>query len=77
MNDGQKLILEMRKDQDIKFWSTPDLIRYLHKIDRDRGIVLTDPQENEKCFNLCGDFTIAEIEAMLICQLNDRGSMRG
>ena len=34
-------------------------------------------QVEEYPFQLKGSFSIAEIEAMLICQVNDRGSMRG
>lgn len=77
MNDGQKLIKKMREEINLTYWSTSDLVAYLLKIDPNRSIVLLDPQVEEYSFQLKGSFSIDEIEAMLICQLNDRGSMRG
>jgi hypothetical protein len=76
MSDGQKLIEKMREEENLTCWSTPDLVAYLKKIDPNRSIVLLDPQVEEYSFRLMGSFSIDEIEAMLICQLNDRGSMR-
>ena len=77
MTDGQKLIKKMREEINLTYWSTSDLVAYLLKIDPNRSIVLLDPQVEEYSFQLKGSFSIDEIEAMLICQLNDRGSMRG
>ena len=77
MSDGHKLIEKMRKEKNLTFWSTPHLVSYLLKQDPERSVVLFDPQVEEYPFQLKGSFSIAEIEAMLICQVNDRGSMRG
>lgn len=77
MIDGKKLIKKMREEKNLTFWSTPHLVEYLLEKNPNRSIILLDPQAEEYNFELKGSFSIPEIEAMFICQVNDRGSMRG
>lgn len=76
MTDGKELIEKMREEYGLTFWSSLDLISYILKQNKNRHITLLDPQAEEHCFELNGSFTIAEIHAMYIAQVNDRGSMR-
>jgi hypothetical protein len=77
MSDGHKLVEKMREEKNLASWSTPDLVAYLLEQESSRSVVLLDPQFEEYSFQLKGSFSIAEIEAMLINQINSRGSMRG
>lgn len=75
--DGKDLIKKMREAKGLQFWSTTDLVDYLMELNDNRHITLLDPQNEDHCFELNGSFTIPEIHAMYIAQVNDRGHMRG
>jgi hypothetical protein len=74
--DGKDLIAKMREVKGLQYWSSWDLIDYLIELNDNRNIILLDPQNEDHCFELNGSFTIPEIEAMFIAQVNDRGHMR-
>jgi hypothetical protein len=76
MKEGKDLIDEMRETYGLSFWSSDHLTKFLCERNLNRHITLLDPQKYENCIDLNGTFTIAEIDAILVAQVNDRGHMR-
>ena len=72
MKDGNDLISAMQKQFGRHIWCTDYLIKFLHEKHMDRTIITTDPKENEQCIELNGKFSIAELDALVIAQVNER-----
>ena len=75
MRNGQDLIKVMQKKFGRHLWCTDYLIKFLHEKHMGRTIITTDPKENEQCIELSGKFSIAELDALVIAQVNERGDM--
>jgi hypothetical protein len=73
MRNGQDLINVMQKKFGRHIWCTDYLIKFLHEKHMGRTIITTDPKENEQCIELNGKFSIAELDALVIAQVNERG----
>jgi len=76
MKEGNDLIDEMRETYGLSFWGSDHLTKFLCERNLNRHITLLDPQKEEHNIELTGSFTIAEIDAILVAQVNDRGHMR-
>lgn len=76
MKDGNELIEEMRSTYGLQFWGSDHLVKFIRERNLNRQMLLLDPQKEEHCIELSGSFTIAELDAVLIAQVNDRGHMR-
>mgnify|MGYP003653869728 FL=1 len=72
MRDGNALINAMQKKFGRHLWCTDYLIKFLHEKHMGRTIITTDPKENEQCIELNGKFSIAELDALVIAQVNER-----
>jgi hypothetical protein len=72
MRDGNALIKVMQKKFGRHIWCTDYLIKFLHEKHMGRTIITTDPKENEQCVELSGKFSIAELDALVIAQVNER-----
>ena len=59
MRDGNSLINAMQN-------------KFLHEKHMGRTIITTNPKENEQCIELNGKFSIAELDALVIAQVNER-----
>jgi hypothetical protein len=70
MNEGHKLIEEMKIVQKKQFFSSLDLVEYIKK----NFIV---DEDGNTTFNSDKPFSIAELEAILICAYMERGTFRG
>jgi len=74
MRDGHKLIQRMLKLYKLEWWSSCDLIKFILE-GNNREVTLHDPKKVDDSIELNGKFSIEEIDAILIAQLNDRGRM--
>lgn len=67
MNEGKELIKKMQENQKSPWFSANNIAAYTGKP--------MSVNENGEC-SLNGNYTIAEIEAILICAYNERATTR-
>ena len=75
---GQQFIKNMREEREIQSWTDSDLSQYICSESPEMSYVDfdADPQLSKHCVRLDGRFSIAELDAIIIALVNDRGSMR-
>ena len=71
--DGHELIEKMPKKHD-PWWGIDDLKQHIKDTSPEHPWMnFLDPKHNKYCIEVDGRFSIAEIEAILIAMVNDRG----
>ena len=74
---GQQFIKNMPKKHD-PWWTSTDLSQYICSESPEMSYIDfdADPQLSKHCVRLDGRFSIAELDAIRIALVNERGSMK-
>jgi len=77
--NGHQLIENMPKINGSKWWSCLTLSEYICNESPESPCIEydSDPKLSKHCVKLDGRFSLAELEAIVIALVNERGQMRG